>query len=237
MVKILKKIKFFYFSNDLLKLFLTNFIGFFLCKNKITFIQVPRSSTTLINSIIKENIKDKSKLFLSNKYFSNHYLKPKFFFPKKYFVSLRDPVERFVSAYYHLKNNQSVTYYDDFFEKYPTIDILADKITSKKTKKYIRLSHHLNENLNTFFSIKKINKNKPIFVIDSRYLKKDLKIFFLKFLSLQNINLNRIKNNKIITKKSNLKKKTKSKLRNFLAEDYLIYYELKKIRKKILNSM
>jgi len=45
------------------------------------------------------------------------------------------------------------------------------------------------------------------------------------------------KNKKKIKKKSILKKKTKNKLKRFLAEDYLIYYELKKIRKKILNSL
>ena len=230
--KIIKKIKFFYYLNDLNNLFLANIKGFFLSKQKITFVQIPRTTTTLINELIKKNIKNSKKI-----YTPNHYLKPKYCFLDNYFVTLRDPVERFVSAYYHLKNSQFITYYKDFFEKYPTIDALADKITLKRTKNYIRLSHHLNENLNTFFSIDVINKNKPIFIIDNQYLKKDLKIFFSYFLNIKNINLNVIDNKKKITKKSILKKKTKNKLKRFLAEDYLIYYELKKIRKKILNSL
>ena len=230
--KTIKKIKFFYYCNDLINLFLANFKGFFLSKNKLTFIQIPRTTTTLINKLIKKNLKDGTKIYIPN-----HYLKPKYCFLDNYFVTIRDPVERFVSAYYHLKNNQFITYYENFFEKYPTIDILAAKITTKKTKSYIRLTHHLNENLSTFFSIDKINKNKPIFIIDNQFLKKDLKIFFTNFLNLKNTNLNIVNNKKRITKKIILKTKTKNKLKKFLAKDYLIYFKLRKIRKKILNSL
>ena len=62
--KIIKKIKFFYYLNDIINLFLANIKGFFLSKKKLTFIQIPRTSTTLINNLIKKNIFDKIDGFL-----------------------------------------------------------------------------------------------------------------------------------------------------------------------------
>ena len=49
---------------------------------------------------------------------SNHYLKPKFNSNITHIVSIRNPIDRFISAFYHTKYNQKITFYKDFFIKY-----------------------------------------------------------------------------------------------------------------------
>ena len=231
MVRLLKKIRLFYLINDLLNLIKINFKGYFYSKRKMTFIEVPRSSTTYICKIISKNLKKKS-LFIPN----SHYLKPRYIYLNKYFISLRDPTERFVSAYYHLRDGQRITYYNDFFIKFPTIDILAEKIEKKETRNYLRLSHHLHEGLSSFLSIKTLKKNKPFFIINHDNIKDDLNIFFNKIFK-KKINIPDFDKKKISTNKKLIQKKTFLKIKKYLIDDYKIYYELKKIRKNILKSL
>jgi len=230
--KVFKQIKFFYYFNDLLKLIIENIKVYLLSNNKLVFIQIPRTNSSLIKDIIQNKVKIKSMFYISD-----HFLKPKYSNPNKYFVSIRDPIDRFVSAYFHLKNNQFKSFYGDFFKVYPNINVLAEKIFSKKAQNYIRLSHHINENFQTFFNIEKLRKNKPFFVIDINNFENDIQLFF-KFIlkDKKKIRLN-FNKKKIKKYKSYLSLKSRRNLKKYLAKDYFIYHELKKIRKKIIYKM
>ena len=110
---------------------------------------VPRSSTTIITKIIKKINDYDKKIHIPY----NHFFKPKYNPNIQYFISIRDPIERFISCYFHLKNSQFLTFYDDFFKVYPSIEKLANEVFTPKAKEYLKLSHHFNENLETFGSI------------------------------------------------------------------------------------
>ena len=227
MKKLLKKIKFFYYLNDVSKL-ISNNIRF--VNKKLIFAQIPRCSTSIIISLIKKNLQDRSNIE-----FPNHYFKPKFNKNYNYFISIRDPIERFASAYFHLKNGQFITYYDDFFSMYPTIEKLAQEIFSKKARSYVRLSHHLNEDLKSFISIEYLKKNLPTYLISHDSVLQDTEHFLKIRLGSNFFNSNNF-NSKIITTNKNdipLSKKSIVNLKEFLKRDYQIYNFLIKEKNNI----
>lgn len=227
MKKKLKKYKLFYYLNDVSKLI---FYNLKFKQKKLIFAQVPRSSTTIIISLIKNNLKD-----LKNLEFPNHFFKPKFNKNCNYFISIRDPIERFVSAYYHLKNGQFITYYDDFFSQFPTIEILAKEIFTKKAKSYIRFSHHLNENLESFLSLEYLQKNMPIYIISHDNILQDTTDFLKLRLNQNILNTCHFKKASINTKKNDisLSEDARTNLKEFLKKDYEIYNYLIKEKKKV----
>ncbi len=227
MKKLLKKIKFFYYLNDVSKLILNN-LRFE--NKKLIFAQVPRCSTSIIISLIKENLQDQSNIELPN-----HYFKPKFNKNCKYFISIRDPIERFASAYFHLKNRQFISYYDDFFSMYPTIDKLAQEIFSKQASDYVRLSHHLNEDLKSFISIEYLKKNLPTYLITHNNLLQDTEDFLKTRFGLNFFNSNNFERELIKTNENDLhlSKKSIINLKEFLKKDYQIYNYLIKEKKNI----
>ena len=227
MKKKLKKIKFLYYLNDVSNLISANLR---LENKKLIFTQVPRCSTSIITSLIKKNLKDQSNIE-----FPTHYFKPKFNKNCNYFISIRDPIERFASAYFHLKNGQFITYYDDFFSIYPTIEKLAKEIFSKKARNYIRLSHHLNEDLNSFITIEFLKKNLPAYLITHDSLLKDTEDFLKLRLNLNSFDKTDFKKEIITTKKDDisLSKNALINLKEFLKKDYEIYNYLIKEKKKI----
>ena len=227
MKKLLKKIKFFYYLNDVSKL-ISNNIRF--VNKKLIFAQIPRCSTSIIISLIKKNLQDQSNIE-----FPNHYFKPKFNKNYNYFISIRDPIERFASAYFHLKNGQFITYYDDFFSMYPTIEKLAQEIFSKKAMSYVRLSHHLNEDLKSFISIEYLKKNLPTYLISHDSLLQDTEDFLKIRLGSNFFNSNNFKSKNIATNKNDipLSKKSIVNLKEFLKRDYQIYNFLIKEKNNI----
>jgi len=101
MVRLLKKIRLFYLLNDLLNLIKINFKGYFYSKRKMTFIEVPRSSTTFICKIISKNLKKKS-LFIPN----SHYLKPRYIYlgfiiSRKRLTTFKTPSKWFLLNFPH----------------------------------------------------------------------------------------------------------------------------------------
>ena len=152
---LLKTYRYVYHVNDIINYYLSNWNFIFRNKKKIQFITVPRSGTTLC-----VNLFDKFRL---NVDWNNHYVKPKYHTNNNYIIAIRNPVDRFISAFYYSKYNQQIYYHKNFFTLYPEVDDLAKNINKSEATKYIRLCHHLNESLSTFFKIKHIKKNPPLY--------------------------------------------------------------------------
>ena len=220
----LKKNIVIYYLNDLKKLIFENF--FLLKNNRTYFIAIPRSGTTLIgNMLYKFNI---------NIEWSNHYLKPKFNSNITHIVSIRNPIDRFISAFYHTKYNQKITFYKDFFIKYPEVTDLIENLHTADALKHVRLTHVLNEGLSKFYTLENLKKTPPIYIFLYETLHKDIKHFFIQKLKIDKKKINKeLKFDYGKSKKKKLNKKNKKKLLNFLKEDIKIYNYLLKMQKKI----
>lgn len=226
-LSLFKKIKIFYYINDVKKKCFSNLNYIFKDKKNLQFMSVPRTGSTLCINLFEK--------FKLNVDWNNHYVKPKYQSKKGYLISIRDPIDRFISAFYHTKYVQKTYYYKDFFYLYPEVDILARNLKNNKSKKYIKLSHHLHEGLSTFFKIEDIKKNPPLYIFEFSSLHKDI-FFFLK-----NINrINKKKLNQFLTivkgtspNKKKLSSIGKKNLKIFLSEDYKVYNYLIKRKSKV----
>ena len=223
-ISYLKKFKTAYYLNDVLKFFFYNLKYSFTKNNNLQFIVVPRSGTTLIGKIIKS-------LELEIGY-NNHYIKPKYNLKKNYIISIRDPIDRFVSAFYHTKFNQKITFYKNFFETYPDVSSLANDLPSNKAIMHIRLTHHINESLSSFLSIDDIKKNHPKFIFDYSFLHDDIKVFFEKKSPHKKNEVDKLLNITFgKTNKDQLNDRGFQNLKEFLKKDIEVYDYLKKIKK------
>ena len=224
--KYLKKFETVYYLNDVFKFFINNLKYSLTKNNNLQFIAVPRSGTTLIGNIIKSQ-----KLEID---YCNHYVKPKYNLKKNYIISIRDPIDRFVSAFYHTKFNQKITFYKNFFETYPDINSLANDLTSNKAIRHIRLTHVLNEGLATFLSIDDIKKNNPKFIFDYSSLHDDIKVFFEKKLPHKKNEVDKLLNITFgKTNKDEINDRGFQNLKKFLKKDIEVYDYLKIIKKTI----
>ena len=235
----LKKIYCIYILNYKIKSLYFKIISFFLFfKNKIHFISVPRTGTTLLRSSIKSFNNIDNLHIIHN----SHFVKTNVFL-KNYVISIREPVDRFISLFYHYKLNQQSGYYPKYLEQFDSVDDFIDTLEDKKTKKFLNSSHHFKENLETFITKESILKNPPSFI----FLFDDIKNDFNKYASTldKNINLNEIDQFFMIKygeTKTRREKREKgkgkdlrniSKLKNYLKKEYIIYNYLLSIRKKI----
>jgi hypothetical protein len=223
-MKYLKKIKTVYYLNDVFKFFFYNLKYSFTKNNNLQFIIVPRSGTTLIDNII-----DFFKLEID---YDNHYVKPKYNLKRNYIISIRDPIERFVSAFYHTKSNQKITFYKKFFETYPDVNSLANDLPSNKAISHIRFTHVLNEGLATFLSIDDIKKNNPKFIFDYSSLHDDIKVFLEKKLPHKKNEIDKLLNTTFgETNKGHLNDGGLQNLKEFLKKDIEVYDYLKMMKK------
>ena len=55
-------------------------------------------------------------------------------FLKKYVISIREPVDRFISLFYHYKLNQQIGYYPKYLEQFDSLDDFIDTLGDRKTK-------------------------------------------------------------------------------------------------------
>ena len=162
-------------------------------------------------------------------------------FLKKYVITIRDPVNRFISLFYHYKLNQPIGYYAKYLEQFDSVDDFLDTLEDKKTIKFLNSSHHFKEKFETFITKETILKNPPSFI----FLFDDIKNDFTKYASAldKNINLNEInrlftmKFGETMTKRKKVEKdlnlRNISKLKNYLKDELIIYDYLLNLRIKI----
>jgi adenylate kinase family enzyme len=233
----LEKIYYIYILNYKINSLYFKIISFFLFfKKKIHFISIPRTGSTLLRASIKSFNNIDNLHIIHN----SHFVKTNVFL-KNYVISIREPVDRFISLFYHYKLNQKIGYYQKYLDQFDSVDDFIDTLEDKKTKKFLTSSHHFKENLETFITKEFLLKNPPRFI----FLFDDIKNDFTKYVSTldKNINLNEIdqffmiKFGETRTRRSkeerNLNLRNISKLKNYLKNEYILYNYLLDIRKKI----
>ena len=235
MKKILKRIYFIYILNNNIKFFYYKIITFyFFFTKKINFISIPRSGTTLLRSAIRQ-FKSIKKLHIIH---DSHFIKSNKYM-KYYVISIRDPIDRFISIFYHYKFNQQVGYYPKYLEQFNDIRDFIDTLNDEKTKRFLNSSHHFKESLGTFITKETLIKNPPCFI----FLFDDIKNDFIKYASKLDKNINLCKINYFFLTKygetkskqiqKNLDLRKSYKLKNYLKNEYHIYNYLFSLRKKI----
>jgi hypothetical protein len=147
---------------------------------------------------------------------------------KKYLIALRNPVERFVSAFYWRKYLASTSQKNsfrgeyEFFQKYPTIEsLIQDDITILK-KQYV---HHLKEDIHYYLGdfFNQCNPSNIIGIVCTKNLNKDIEnIFDIKVEGLHE------KNNS--KRKKELKEEYREFLKKYLHKDYLIIEKLNNLK-------
>ena len=184
----LKRIEFIYFLNDFYERIKHQIFYSFLFKygkfshDTIHFLHVPRCGTTALVYALR-------KTLLSKKIESyNHYVKC-FFLGKKnrYIISIRNPINRFYSAFYHTKFRQPITYRPkELFKQFPNASDLAESIYSndkklrKRAVKALKYTHFFRESLITFIDKNTFLNNKPFYIFEVENLQKDINGFCKK---------------------------------------------------------
>jgi len=158
----------------------------------------------------------------------------------KYIITIRNPIDRFYSAFYHAKFRQRITYRPkELFKQFPHANDLAESIYSndKKLKKRVlkafKYTHHLRESLITFIDKNTFLNNKPFYIFEVESLQKDLNRFCKKC----NIPKTKLpKKNKLNYKLlSPLSKKSIKNLKRYYKKDIELYLFLIKHKQTINN--
>jgi len=208
-------------------------------KNLIYYIHIGKTGGTLLKSIFlnkKNNIYSLSEDTKLYELDTN----------QKYIVSIRDPISRFISAFYS-RRNKSEIYSKQFFSieaigfyLYKNANNLAEDLYSKNILKTI-LSHismrcipTLNENIFYWFDIQDLKKNPPSFIFENSSFIEDWKIFSEKFgFHKQEIFNNVDKENRTIGKEEYLSEKAKENLKRYYKKDIKIYNYCLKLKKSL----
>lgn len=163
--------------------------------NNFTFIHIGKCGGSTINSLLRKNHFNFNVI---------HIKREKYKSCKKYLIVLRNPVERFVSAFYWRKHLVSTSQKNrfhgeyEFFQKYSTIESLIQNDITILKKQYI---HHLKEDIHYYLGdfFNQCDPSNIIGIVCTENLNKDIQnIFDIKVGGVHK------KNN--IKKKKNLKK-------------------------------
>jgi hypothetical protein len=157
-----------------------------------------------------------------------HVARPQYQSDKKYLISLRNPVERFVSAFYWRKRLVSTKQKDrfygeyNFFQKFTTIeDVINNDITTLR-KNYV---HHIKEDISFYLGdfVNQCDPTNVIGIVCTENLNKDIEnIFDIK---ARGVHINNNKKNK-----KELQEKYRESLKKYLYKDYLIIEKLNNLK-------
>ena len=201
--------------------------------NRIHFLSIPKTGSTIVSSQLKI-ISKKKKIFFN---YYNHYVKPNNLKKNtKYFITIRDPFKRLVSGFYQTIQNKSDNCDNANFYRKKGIDyFLSDlSLKSKRCSKLVDTSVHLRENFNTFYkTINMILIHPPVYIIEHECLEDDIKKLYYKFGVNFDINTLDNKLNFLNYKKDSISKKIAKKIKLTLAKEYEVYNHLKIYKKKI----
>lgn len=186
--------------------------------DKLTFIHIGKCGGSTICTTLKNNQINFDEV---------HVRSFKFQPDKKYLITIRNPVERFVSAFYwrkYLASDQQKNRFGgeyEFFQKFATIEDLIDDDISILQKQYV---HHIKEDIH-FYLGDFVNQCDPANIkgiICTENLNKDFeRIFNIK------IQKHEKKNSK---RKKSLKEKDFRFLKKYLEKDYLVIEKLNNLK-------
>jgi len=156
-----------------------------------------------------------------------HATRPQYQSDKKYLISLRNPVERFVSAFYWRKRlvstQQQDRFYGEykFFQKFKTIEDLINNDITILRKNY---AHHIKEDINFYLGdfVNQCDPTNVIGIVCTENLNKDIEnIFDIK---VREVHINTNNN------KKELQEKYRESLKKYLYKDYLIIEKLNNLK-------
>ena len=157
-----------------------------------------------------------------------HVEKPKYNSTEKYLIAIRNPIERFVSAFYYRKYQTTqlpkeryrFTGENEFLQKYATIeDLIQDDITTLQ-RQYV---HHIKEDIDFYLGdfVDQCNPSNIIGIVCTKSLSKDLEnALDVKPKVLYNAN----------KQKQKLKKESREFLKKYLYKDYLVIEKLNSLK-------
>ena len=146
---------------------------------------------------------------------------------KKYLIVLRNPVERFVSAFYwrkYLVSEKQKNRFDgeyEFFQKFATIEDLIQNDISILQKQYV---HHIKEDMHHYLGdfVNQCDPTNIIGIICTEILNKDFeRIFNIKVQGHEKDNSKR---------KTELKEEDHKIVKQYLHKDYLIIEKLNNLK-------
>lgn len=198
---------------------------------KFTFIKIGKCGGSTIKQALEDND-------INFDFF--HVRVPKYNPAEKYLISIRNPVERFISAFYWRKylvldkdqKDRFVGEYD-FFQKYATIeDLIRDDITALK-RQYV---HHIDEDIHFYLGdlVNQLSSENVMGVVCTETLNEDIeRIFNIKIHTHEKNNSKR---------KIPIKEEGRKALKEYLYKDYLVIEKLNnlqllsKVHYKILSE-
>jgi len=157
----------------------------------------------------------------------------------RYIVNIREPLDRFLSAFYDRKRSKNLVNVDEIncFKNFPDANKLAETLSANNfelrnkaiyaMKKIELVNHHYSH----WFDLNFIENNQPFFIFEQENIEQDFKRFCEKINYSKNINLKIVNKNEIFPERPILTEKSINNLKRYLSEDIIIYQKLLSLKK------
>jgi hypothetical protein len=230
--KLIVGVKFFSFIKKIYFLTLKEKIE--LNNNIVYFLHIGKAGGTILKSIFKSQKNQQNDLTFIGlpERVKLYQLDSK----QKYIFSIRNPIERYLSAFTARKKKSNIwskEYYSIEgigFYLYNDANILAEDLYSRnlikifKSRICMRCIPIINENIFTWFTVKDLKKNPPLFFFENSTINEDWKNFSIKFNFNENDMIKHMHmRNKTLDKKDKLSELAKINLKRYYKKDFEIY--------------
>lgn len=208
--------------------------------DQIFFFHISKCAGTALRDVFNEINKNSNINILR----FGHAVKSKHVnFSKKnrYVVNIREPLDRFLSAFYDRKRSKNLVNVDeiDCFKNFPDANKLAETLSANNfelrnkaiyaMKKIELVNHHYSH----WFDLNFIENNEPFFIFEQENIEEDFKRFCEKINYNKNINLKIVNKNETFPEKPILTEKSINNLKRYLSDDLIIYQKLLSLKKKL----
>ena len=209
---------------EILKFYLAN------KKNCFNFFHIPKTGGKFIKTFLKANLNEyQFRAF-------EHIVKTKWINPNyKVIISIRDPINRFISCYYsdirnYQQNNVDLSPLGKIlYKKYPNIESAINGFINKEKEIAYLAQMGFMSSINYWGNKEQFSEIKNLTIIRTEFLKDDLLDFLLKEFSdekewsnlINNFQGDKFKQTKI--KEYNIDEELKLKLKDFLKNEYDLY--------------
>ena len=202
--------------------------------NYVYFLHIGKSGGTILKSIFsnQKNQRKELKFIGLPERYKLYQLNSK----QKYIFSIRNPIDRYLSAFTSRKKKSDVwtkEYYsiEGFgFYLYDDANKLAEDLYCKNLFKMVkahismRCIPIINENIFSWFTLNDLKKNPPLFIFENSTINEDWKNFSVIFNFDENDMSNHMHmRNKTLDKKSKLSEIAKHNLKKYYKIDFEIY--------------